>query len=139
MKLRIAVIFETELWPNIYHEGGRCRIPARPRERTPVAARRRRYQLIHRPVPARRCSNWVVIVVRRARVMPSDLARSARILTRTHVTGNLRFDFAAPGECGEDEGRGLRAQYAQYRRAGPVWVAGSTHEGEEALLLEAHR
>jgi 3-deoxy-D-manno-octulosonic-acid transferase len=54
---------------------------------------------------------------------------------RTHVTGNLKFDFALPPDV-STKGRELRELYATGR---PVWVAGSTHGGEEDLVLEAHR
>lgn len=53
---------------------------------------------------------------------------------RTHVTGNLKFDFAVPPNTLVHGGQ-LREQYGQHR---PVWVAGSTHRGEEEAALEAH-
>jgi 3-deoxy-D-manno-octulosonic-acid transferase len=54
---------------------------------------------------------------------------------RTHVTGNIKFDFSVPLDIGE-RGRQLREFYAAAR---PMWVAGSTHAGEEEIVLEAHR
>jgi 3-deoxy-D-manno-octulosonic-acid transferase len=54
---------------------------------------------------------------------------------RTHVTGNIKFDYQQPPEVAA---RGARWREAQ--AAGrPVWVAGSTHDGEETILLDAHR
>jgi len=54
---------------------------------------------------------------------------------RTHVTGNIKFDFQPP-EGIEALGRRWRDENLPGR---PVWVAGSTHEGEEAIVLDAHR
>jgi 3-deoxy-D-manno-octulosonic-acid transferase len=54
---------------------------------------------------------------------------------RTHVTGNIKFDIAVPPEVGV-RGRELREFHAKGRS---VWVAGSTHAGEEQAVLEAHR
>ncbi|MGH8203839.1 MAG: 3-deoxy-D-manno-octulosonic acid transferase, partial [Steroidobacteraceae bacterium] len=54
---------------------------------------------------------------------------------RTHVTGNIKFDFLPPAGIEESGGR-WREKYAPGR---PIWVAGSTHEGEESIVLEAHR
>jgi 3-deoxy-D-manno-octulosonic-acid transferase len=54
---------------------------------------------------------------------------------RTSVTGNIKFDFQPPVGI-EEQGRGWRAQNAPGRR---IWVAGSTHDGEETIVLDAHR
>jgi 3-deoxy-D-manno-octulosonic-acid transferase len=53
---------------------------------------------------------------------------------RTHVTGNAKFDVEAPPED-MTRARAMRAAYAPHR---PLWIAGSTHDGEEALVLDAH-
>jgi 3-deoxy-D-manno-octulosonic-acid transferase len=49
------------------------------------------------------------------------------------VTGNLKFDVALPARLAED-GRELRAQWGALRR---VWIAASTHRGEERKVLAA--
>jgi 3-deoxy-D-manno-octulosonic-acid transferase len=50
------------------------------------------------------------------------------------VTGNLKYDVELPADLA------VRAAQLRARLAGrrPVWVAASTHEGEEAALLAAH-
>ena len=54
---------------------------------------------------------------------------------RVHVTGNTKFDALAAAAGQEDEA--LRS--ALGLRAGErVWIAGSTHEGEEEHLLEVY-
>ncbi len=53
---------------------------------------------------------------------------------RTSVVGSLKFDIALDGVA-QEVSECLRTRLG--RR--PVWVAGSTHEGEEARLLAAHR
>jgi 3-deoxy-D-manno-octulosonic-acid transferase len=130
---RIAVIFETELWPNIYHECSRRRVPlvlASARLSPRSMGRYRRFISLFREV----LSNRVVVAAQgegdaeRFRSLGSDPER-------THVTGNLKFDFAVPANV-KTKGAELREHYAAGRL---VWVAGSTHGGEEAQLLEAHR
>ena len=54
---------------------------------------------------------------------------------RTHVVGNIKFDFGYPPDM-EARGHELRRLLGVHR---PVWVAGSTHAKEEELLLDAHR
>jgi 3-deoxy-D-manno-octulosonic-acid transferase len=50
-----------------------------------------------------------------------------------HVTGNLKFDVELPARL-LDEARALREQWGRER---PVWIAASTHPGEERQVLDA--
>ena len=54
---------------------------------------------------------------------------------RVIMTGNMKFDVAIPGDI-FDQGQILRRQLAADRL---VWIAASTHDGEEQLILAAHR
>ena len=131
---RIAVIFETELWPNLYYQCGRRRVPlvlASARLSARSVDRYRRLGALFRETLAQ----GVVIAAQgeadanRFRTLGSDPGN-------THVTGNLKFDFSLPADITE-RGRALRAYYAGSR---PVWVAGSTHGGgEEEALVEAQK
>lgn len=53
---------------------------------------------------------------------------------RVTVTGNLKFDAPPPDADGREVER-FRAAIG----GRPVWLAASTHEGEEAFVAEAHR
>ena len=130
---RLAVIFETELWPNLYRECGRRRVPlvlasARISERS--LGRYRRLGALFSDA----LSQASVIAAQGE----ADAARFRALGAdpdSTHVTGNLKFDFELPAGLAE-RGRQLRAECAPGRA---LWVAGSTHEGEEAAALEAQR
>jgi 3-deoxy-D-manno-octulosonic-acid transferase len=131
---RIAVIFETELWPNLYHECGRRRVPlvlASARLSQRAMGKYTRFITLFRQV----LSNDIVIAAQ----AETDAARFRELGAsphRTHVTGNLKFDFALPPDVAT-KGHELREHYAAGR---PVWVAGSTHgDGEEEAVLAAHR
>ena len=50
------------------------------------------------------------------------------------VTGNMKFDMPIP-DGAVDAGRAMREHWGPRR---PVWMAASTHEGEELAVLEAH-
>jgi 3-deoxy-D-manno-octulosonic-acid transferase len=68
---------------------------------------------------------------------PGDAERFRAIgapSARTRVVGNIKFDSQADAAT-LDRGRALRAAFGTAR---PVWVAGSTHAGEEDQVLEAH-
>ncbi len=130
---RLAVIFETELWPNLYHECGRRRVPlvlASARISAKSAGRYRKLGTLFRDT----LSHGVVIAAQ----TPGDADRFRQVGAdpeRAHVTGNLKFDFAVPPNTTAHGGQ-LRERYAQGRL---VWVAGSTHRGEEEAALEAHK
>jgi 3-deoxy-D-manno-octulosonic-acid transferase len=129
---RLAVILETELWPNLFAECGQRGVPlvlasARISQRSV-----RRYR---RLVPLFRATLAHGIVI--GAQSQADAERFLSIGAspgRTWVTGNVKFDFElAPDVPGR--GRRWREANAPGR---PVWVAGSTHEGEEELVLDAH-
>jgi 3-deoxy-D-manno-octulosonic-acid transferase len=130
---RLAVIFETELWPNLYHACGRRRIPlvlASARISSRSVSRYRRLGSLFSDT----LSSAVVVAAQGE----SDADRFKSLGAdpdRTHVTGNIKFDFSVPHDIGA-RGQRLREFYAASR---PVWVAGSTHGGEEEIILDAHR
>jgi len=130
---RLAVIFETELWPNLYRECGRRRIPlvlASARISPRSVGRYRRLGALFRDTLAQ-----AAVVAAQA---PADAERFQALgadPVSTHVTGNIKFDFELPPDI-RARGAQLRDKYA---RARPLWVAGSTHGGgEEQAVLEAH-
>lgn len=131
---RLAVIFETELWPNLYRECGRRRVPlvlASARISARSVGRYQRLGALFRDT----LSQAVVVAAQ-----GEGDAERFRILgaapATTHVTGNLKFDFELPPDIAS-RGAALRAHYARGR---PLWVAGSTHGGgEEQTVLAAHQ
>jgi 3-deoxy-D-manno-octulosonic-acid transferase len=131
---RLAVIFETELWPNLYRECGRRRVPlvlASARLSARSVDRYRRLGALFRDT----LSQAVVVAVQGAGDAERFRALGADPQS-THVTGNLKFDFELPAHTVE-RGARLRDEYARERA---LWVAGSTHGGgEEQALIEAHR
>jgi 3-deoxy-D-manno-octulosonic-acid transferase len=128
----LAIIMETELWPNLYHECGQRRVPlvlASARISARSLGRYRRLISLFRDTLA----NGIVIAAQ----TPADAERFRSLganPAQTHVTGNIKFDFELPSDV-LHAGRALRKLQAADR---PVWVAASTHEGEEAVLLAAH-
>jgi 3-deoxy-D-manno-octulosonic-acid transferase len=131
---RIAVIFETELWPNLYHQCGRRRVPlvlASARLSARSVDRYGRLGALFRETLAQG-----VVVAAQGEADASRFRALGSDPSNTHVTGNLKFDFSVPADIAE-RGRALRDYYAPGRS---VWVAGSTHGGgEEEALLEAQK
>src|SRR5688572_6819602 len=133
VKPRLAVILETEIWPNLYHRCGRLGIPlvmasARISPRS-VKSYRRLVGLFRQAL-----SHGIFIAAQ----SEQDAERFRSIgasSERTHVVGNIKFDFSLPPNI-ESQGAELRRLLGMDR---PVWVAGSTHAREEDILIAAHR
>ena len=127
---RFGLIMETELWPNLI---AACR-----QANTPLWLVNAR--LSQRS--ARRYAKFPALTREALRGLAAIGAQSADDAARLQalgalgvaVTGNIKFDIAAPPEQLE-LGRKLRAGYGNR----PVWLAASTREGEEALILDAWR
>ncbi|HEY2864849.1 MAG TPA: lipid IV(A) 3-deoxy-D-manno-octulosonic acid transferase [Casimicrobiaceae bacterium] len=122
-------LLETELWPNLIARAAARYTPiylVNARLSARSAARYGRFAALTRPMLAR--------LTGVAAQSPADEARLAALGARsTVVTGNLKFDVTVP-----DSARALGAAFAlRFGATRPVWVAASTREGEEALLLDA--
>ncbi len=130
---RLAMILETELWPNLYAECGRREVPLVLASARISPRSVRRYRRLV-PLFRQALSHGILIAAQ----SETDAGRFRSIganPARTHVTGNIKFDFRPPPGI-EDRGAGWRQTHAPGR---PIWVAGSTHEGEEELILDAHK
>jgi 3-deoxy-D-manno-octulosonic-acid transferase len=130
---RLAVIFETELWPNLYRECGRRRVPLVLASARISARSVGRYQRLG--ALFRDTLSQAVVVAAQGEGDAERFRTLGAAPASTHVTGNLKFDFELPPDIAP-RGAALRAQYAPGR---PLWVAGSTHGGgEEQAVLAAH-
>lgn len=130
---RAAMIMETEIWPNLYRGCGVRKIPlilvsARISPRS-IPGYRRLLPLI------RETLSHGIIIAAQTQVDADRFLELGANPVRTWVTGNIKFDVAPdPGIAGE--GALLRSALFGER---PVWIAASTHEGEEQQVLDAHR
>jgi len=129
----LGVIMETELWPNLFAEAKRCGIPlllanARLSERS-----MRGYAKL-RPLVAETLHALDWIAARDAQDVVRFVALGADPC-KVEAVGNLKFDLdIAPGV--RERGHAWRAQFGAERL---VWIAASTHPGEDEQVLQAHR
>ena len=129
----IALVLETEIWPNLYRGCGVRDIPlvlvsARI---SPKSVRSYRRLL---PLFRETLSHGIVIAAQSEADAERFLSLGAAP-ERTRVTGNIKFDVELPPDL-PLRGRELRAELFGDR---PVWIAASTHEGEEEIVLAAHK
>ena len=122
-------LVETELWPNLIAGAHRRDVPmflvnARMSERS--AKRYAKVSSLTRPM------------LRRLRGVaaqsPADAARLSELgAPAPVVTGNMKYDVNIPDNALELGGE-FRVRFGASR---PVWMAASTREGEEALIIDA--
>ena len=127
---QLAIFVESELWPATFHALATRNIPhvlvnARMSERSFFRWRRAS------SVIGAMLSNVTLCLAQTV-----DDAERFRVLgaPRVRVTGNLKFDTPAPPEIPAQQT--LLEQTLQGRK---IWLASSTHAGEEAIVLRVHK
>jgi 3-deoxy-D-manno-octulosonic-acid transferase len=129
----VAIILETELWPNLYRECGRCEVPLvlASARISPLSVDRYRWA---RRLVGDALSHGVVIAAQSQEDADRFLSLGAAP-ERTRVTGNIKFDIELV-----DSQAALGQQLREQQLVGrPTWIAASTHEGEEEIVLAAHQ
>lgn len=130
---KLVIVMETELWPNLIKALYKRKIPlvvANARLSARSAAGYKKFSTFI----ARIMGRITLIAAQNQedgeRFLELGLKRS-----QLAVTGSLKFDISVTPELAA-RALTLRRQWASRR---PVWIATSTHEGEETILLQAHR
>ncbi len=131
---RLFIVMETELWPNLLAALKRRGIPvllanARLSERS--AQGYGRFAWLTRPMLAS---------LTRLAAQDADTARRFEGLgmpaADIRITGSLKFDLTLPEDLSERVAA-IRRDWNLAERQ--VWVASSTHDGEDEIVLDAHR
>ncbi|MCC5902019.1 MAG: lipid IV(A) 3-deoxy-D-manno-octulosonic acid transferase [Halomonas sp.] len=131
VKPALALLFETELWPNLLHACHQQEIPVVVVNGRLSPRAFARYQRL-RPLMASTLANitWLAAKSMEDAERFKELGCQAGSMS---VVGSLKFEQPLPDKVLE-ESKHLLDLWGER----PIWVAGSTREGEESLLLEAH-
>jgi 3-deoxy-D-manno-octulosonic-acid transferase len=137
VKPRLFLMMETEIWPNLLRE---CR---RRGVRTAIVNGRLSSRSFPRYRLARGFFRRVLADIDHFCVQ-SDEARRRFVeigaaADRVTVTGSLKFDSLEAANAGQARSRERVLRYFRFPSARPVWVAGSTMKGEEAMVLRVFR
>ena len=129
---KIAIMMETELWPNLINQAHRQHIPivlnnARLSERSLKG-----YQ---------RIANIAQDMLKKITQINAQTEEDAQRFIalglpqeRCLVSGNIKFDLNIPDNLQEDADK-LKKSWDNR----PSWIAASTHDGEEETILAAHQ
>ncbi|MES2218198.1 MAG: lipid IV(A) 3-deoxy-D-manno-octulosonic acid transferase [Pseudomonadota bacterium] len=129
----VAIIMETELWPNLFATCGKNNIPvivANARLSAKSFAGYQRIAGMTRDMLTHVATMAVQTQVEADRFIELGLQPSKAI-----VTGNIKFDIEVPADLAE-KSKWLREQLGSNRL---IWVAASTHATEEEIILAAHQ
>lgn len=127
------LIMETELWPNTLHCVAKAGIPI---------------SVLNARLSERSCQRYAkfqpvfnLLAKKLSQVLcqyPSDAERFVRLgldKASVHVTGSIKFDIEVSTDQ-VNKGKALRKQISLDR---DVWIAASTHQGEDDIVLDAHK
>ena len=132
VKPELALIMETEVWPNLYRGCGIREIPL-----ILVSARispksLRGYRKVSRLI--RETLSHGIIIAAQSKSDADRFRSLGASSVRTWVIGNIKFDIELPENLLVD-GQQLREKLFGDR---PIWIAASTHDYEEQQVLAAH-
>lgn len=127
---QLGILMETEIWVNLIHAAARERVPLvllNARMSAKSARGYARFSALVRPA----LQGFTAIAAQTA----DDAERLQRLgASKVSIMGNLKFDIQPPA-AQLALGQSLRQQFGAHRR---IFLAASTREGEETLLLAAY-
>ena len=126
---KCGIVVETELWPNLLHLCKQARIPmllANARLSARSAAGYARFpHLAHSML---RCFHYLAI---QTHDEAQRFMQLGALPERIRITGNIKFDQPTPMDLSTKQAE-LRTLWG----ARPIWLAASTHKGEDELVLK---
>jgi 3-deoxy-D-manno-octulosonic-acid transferase len=133
LRPKLVVVMETELWPNMIHYLDRKHIPliianARLSERSANG-----YKKL--PGLTRSLMQEITLIAAQNNEDGQRFISLGLPPDRLAVTGSIKFDIHVTPELKEKSAQ-LKHQWAPSR---PVWIAASTHDGEEAIIIQAYQ
>lgn len=129
---KVVIIMETEIWPNTI---SRCRKRGIPVLFANVRLSERSYQKYQKAkIMIGSILKQVQCFAVQSRPDAERLRALGALSQTVHITGSIKFDVRIPASLHE-VAQVLRREWGQER---PVWIAGSTHEGEDELMLETY-
>lgn len=131
-KTKFCIIMETEIWPNLLRCCEKKKIPvvmANARLSARSLQRYRRITKIMRPL-----LNSYTTVIAQSREDGERFIQLGLNPERLIISGNIKFDLELDPNL-QQQGLATRCSWKSTNR--PTFIIGSSHEGEESILLQA--
>jgi 3-deoxy-D-manno-octulosonic-acid transferase len=129
----IAIIMETELWPNLFYQCRRLQVPVLVANARLSAKSARGYQRIAAMTTEMLTAVHTLAV--QSQVEAKRFTDLGLAPAKVQVSGSIKFDVEVPAEV-IAKSEILRAQLGNNRF---IWIAASTHATEEEIILAAHQ
>ncbi len=130
---RLAVVMETEIWPNLFCTCKQRGIPVVLANARLSARSARGYARIGGLT--REALGGIHTLAAQGEADARRFIELGADPARVQLSGNIKFDLHLPASLHEAAAV-MRRLWGEGR---PVWVAASTHEGEDEIMLEAQR
>ncbi|MBF0784229.1 3-deoxy-D-manno-octulosonic acid transferase [Muribacter muris] len=130
----LFIVIETELWPNLIHQMHLHRIPFVIANARLSPRSARRYGWVHSTIKA--MLGEIRLILAQDEVSADRYLELGFPPERLVNAGNLKFDLEISDHLRQKVSN-TAEMLGLTKRA--VWIAGSTHEGEEKMILDAHQ
>ncbi|AKO46086.1 lipid IV(A) 3-deoxy-D-manno-octulosonic acid transferase [[Haemophilus] ducreyi] len=131
---RLFIVIETELWPNLITQAYRQQIPfiiANGR----LSARSLKHYQWFKPA-LQKILNQISMIIAQDQISAERYAQLGFNLQQLTTAGNLKFDLEISEQLRQTIQKTKQTLTLANR---PVWIAGSTHEGEDEIILATHQ
>lgn len=126
----VVIVMETELWPNLFFYLKRYRVPVL------LANARLSQQSCHRYAKIssliRHTVSAITCLAAQSELDANRFLKLGASMGQLQVLGNIKFDLAIPPHL-HSQAEALKVSF----EGRPTFIAASTHEGEEIIVLKA--
>ena len=129
----LVVVIETELWFNLIHQLAKKQIPFVIVNARLSARSTKRYGWFKEALKP--LLENITLIAPQDEVSLSRYAQLGIEPERLKLTGNIKYDL----NLTDDLLANISALKKQWNTGRPVWIAASTHEGEDEIILKSHR
>jgi len=127
------LIIETELWPNTLHQVSKLDVPitvvnARLSEKT--RNNYAKFQPVFNIIEP-----YLTKILCQSQSDADHFESLGVAKSKLAITGSIKFDIQI-ADTVKEKAKALRSELGEHR---PIWIAASTHKGEDEIILDAHK
>ena len=128
----LVVVIETELWFNLIHQLAKKQIPFVIVNARLSARSTKRYGWFKKALKP--LLENIILIAPQDEVSLSRYAQLGIAPERLKLTGNIKYDLNLTADLLAN----ISALKTQWSTSRPIWIAASTHEGEDEIILKSH-